>query len=198
MRIDLNPVLKKEKKTFTTEADLEMNEFSSKLGTFPIVSKTPVLLSLTNEGERKLNISGKVTLEIVIPCSRCLEDVTEEFDLDFERNVDMALSESERMAALDEHNYIDGYDLDVDKLVYGEILLNWPMKVLCRDDCKGICSRCGADLNLGTCSCDSTDLDPRMAKIRFKFITYPPQAVPSVRKALPDGRPRLLFLCGSP
>lgn len=50
MRIDLNPVLKKEKKTFTTEADLEMNEFSSKLGTFPIVSKTPVLLSLTNEG----------------------------------------------------------------------------------------------------------------------------------------------------
>lgn len=86
MRIDLNPVLKKEKKTFTTEADLEMNEFSSKLGTFPIVSKTPVLLSLTNEGERKLNISGKVTLEIVIPCSRCLEDVTEEFDLDFERN----------------------------------------------------------------------------------------------------------------
>ena len=52
MRIDLNPVLKKEKKTFTTEADLEMNEFSSKLGTFPIVSKTPVLLSLTNEGER--------------------------------------------------------------------------------------------------------------------------------------------------
>ena len=51
MRIDLNPVLKKEKKTFTTEADLEMNEFSSKLGTFPIVSKTPVLLSLTNEGD---------------------------------------------------------------------------------------------------------------------------------------------------
>ena len=128
MRIDLNPVLKKEKKTFTTEADLEMNEFSSKLGTFPIVSKTPVLLSLTNEGERKLNISGKVTLEIVIPCSRCLEDVTEEFDLDFERNVDMALSESERMAALDEHNYIDGYDLDVEKLVYGEILMNWPCR----------------------------------------------------------------------
>ena len=107
MRIDLNPVLKKEKKTFTTEADLEMNEFSSKLGTFPIVSKAPVLLSLTNEGERKLNINGKVTLEIVIPCSRCLEDVTEEFDLDFERNVDMTLSESERMTALDEHNYID-------------------------------------------------------------------------------------------
>ena len=128
MRIDLNPVLKKEKKTFTTEADLEMNEFSSKLGTFPIVSKTPVLLSLTNEGERKLSISGKVTLEIVILCSRCLEDVTEEFDLDFERNVDMALSESERMAALDETQLYRWIRLDVDKLVYGEILMNWPMQ----------------------------------------------------------------------
>ena len=172
MRIDLNPVLKKEKKTFTTEADLEMNEFSSKLGTFPIVSKTPVLLSLTNEGERKLNISGKVTLEIVIPCSRCLEDVTEEFDLDFERNVDMALSESERMAALDEHNYIDGYDLDVDKLVYGEIVMNWPMQGLCKEDCKGLCPSCGANLNLTTCDCDSTDLDPRMAKIRDVFSKF--------------------------
>ena len=172
MRIDLNPVLKKEKKTFTTEADLEMNEFSSKLGTFPIVSKTPVLLSLTNEGERKLNISGKVTLEIVIPCSRCLEDVTEEFDLDFERNVDMALSESERMAALDEHNYIDGYDLDVDKLVYGEILMNWPMQVLCKEDCKGICSHCGKDLNEGPCSCEQESPDPRMAAIRDIFSKF--------------------------
>ena len=169
MRIDLNPVLKKEKKTFTTEADLEMNEFSSKLGTFPIVSKTPVLLSLTNEGERKLNISGKVTLELVIPCSRCLEDVAEEFDLDVDRNVDMTISESERMTALDDHNYIAGYDRDVDKLVYGEILMNWPMQVLCKDDCKGRCPSCGANLNLTTCDCDSTDLDPRMAKIRDVF-----------------------------
>lgn len=172
MQIELNTVLSTEKKVITTEADLEMKEFSSQLGKFPIVSKTPVLLSLTNEGERKLRINGKVTLEIVIPCSRCLEEVTKEFSLDFERKVDMALSESERMAALDEHNYIDGYNLDVDKLVYGEILVNWPMQVLCKEDCKGLCPSCGANLNLTTCDCDNTDLDPRMAKIRDIFSKF--------------------------
>ena len=101
MQIDLNTVLKTDDKTITTEAGIEMDAFSSRLGTFPIVSKTPVLLTLTNKGERKLRISGKVTLDIVIPCSRCLQDVTKEFALDFERNVDMSLSEAERMTALD-------------------------------------------------------------------------------------------------
>jgi len=172
MRIELNTVIKTEKKVYTTEADLEMEYFSSRLGKFPIVSKTPVLLSLTNEGERKLRINGKVTLDIVIPCGRCLEDVKEEFALDFERNVDMALSESERNAALDEHDYIDGYELDVDKRVYGEILMNWPMQVLCKEDCKGLCPSCGANLNLTTCDCESTDLDPRMAKIRDIFSKF--------------------------
>ncbi len=48
-----------------------------------------------------------------------------------------------------------GFELDVDKLVYAEILVNWPMRVLCKDDCKGICKVCGMNLNKGTCSCDS-------------------------------------------
>ncbi|MFQ8840665.1 MAG: YceD family protein [Clostridium fessum] len=40
------------------------------------------------------------------------------------------------------------------------------MKVLCREDCKGICNRCGTNLNLRTCTCDTRSLDPRMSVIR--------------------------------
>ena len=54
----------------------------------------------------------------------------------------------------------------------GEILMNWPMQVLCKEDCKGLCPSCGANLNLTTCDCDSTDLDPRMAKIRDVFSKF--------------------------
>ena len=65
-----------------------------------------------------------------------------------------------------------GYDLDVDELVYSEILVNWPLRVLCKEDCKGICSICGKNLNHGTCDCDHTDLDPRMAQIRDIFNKF--------------------------
>ena len=68
--------------------------------------------------------------------------------------------------------YIHGYDLDVDELVYSEILVNWPLRVLCKEDCKGICSICGKNLNHGTCDCDHTDLDPRMAQIRDIFNKF--------------------------
>lgn len=71
-----------------------------------------------------------MSFEAVIPCSRCLEDVSVRIDMDFEKSVDMKLSASEKIEELDEQNFIDGYNLDVDKLVYGEILINWPTKVL--------------------------------------------------------------------
>ena len=108
----------------------------------------------------------------MIPCSRCLEDVDTEFVIEFDKELDMKMDDGERQKALDEHSYIEGYNLDVDELVYGEILVNWPVKVLCKEDCKGICSVCGTNLNLSTCSCETTDLDPRMAKIRDIFSKF--------------------------
>ena len=63
----------------------------------------------------------------------------------------------------EEKDYIDGYDLDVDKLVFGEILISMPGKTLCKEDCKGICLICGANLNKGECGCDRDILDPRMS-----------------------------------
>ena len=56
--------------------------------------------------------------------------------LTFEREVDANATEEERIEALDEQPYMNGYNLDVDLLVYGELVVNMPMKVLCRDDCK--------------------------------------------------------------
>ena len=71
--------------------------------------------------------------------------------------------------AADEMSFVTGYELDTDALVGNEILINWPMKVLCHEDCKGICTVCGKDLNDGECGCDTFVPDPRMAVIKDIF-----------------------------
>ena len=60
----------------------------------------------------------------------------------------------------------------MDKLVCSEILVSWPSKVLCKEDCKGLCNTCGTNLNLKTCDCEPTDLDPRMAQIQEIFNKF--------------------------
>lgn len=172
MLIDLTQITKNEGKVIQTEAVYEPEQFCLDTDKFPIISKSPVSLRITNKGDQVLQIAGKMELVVLIPCSRCLEDVNTELSIEFVKEADMKLTASDKIEALDEQNYIDGYNLDVDKLVYGEILLNWPVKVLCREDCKGLCSVCGVNLNLQTCDCDSTDLDPRMAKIRDIFSKF--------------------------
>ena len=71
-----------------------------------------------------------------------------------------------RLCLLEEH------ELDVDRLIYDEILVNWPTKVLCKDDCKGICPVCGQNLNQQDCGCDRQVIDPRMAKFQDIFNEF--------------------------
>ena len=59
--------------------------------------------------------------------------------------------------------------LNVEALINSEILINLPEKVLCRPDCRGICSICGHNLNDGECGCDDFVPDPRMAAIKDIF-----------------------------
>ena len=110
MQIALNDVLKDDGKILRVDADFGPDTFEMKLGKYPITRKTPVSLVLTNKGKRNLLIQGRMDLTILIPCGRCLEEVPVEFELDFEKKIDMNLTEEERREALDECAYIHGYD----------------------------------------------------------------------------------------
>ena len=92
--------------------------------------------------------------------------------LEFTKYVDLGVSDAELREGFDESNFIDGYYLDVDKMLYNEILVGWPTKVLCSEDCKGICSVCGQNLNEGICDCEDTGLDPRMSVVRDLFKNF--------------------------
>ena len=117
-------------------------------------------------------MNAETRIVVAIPCDRCLDDVKREFVLDCAKHVDVGLSDAELTEELDESNFIDGYHLDVDKLLYGEILSDWPVKVLCREDCKGLCKVCGQNLNTGSCNCEEPGLDPRMSVVRDLFKNF--------------------------
>ena len=170
MRVELADVISSENKEMSKQVEIELLSFDSKLGQFPVVKKEPFVLKFTNEENKRLLIQGETEVTIAIPCGRCLEDVEQVFRLVVEKEIDLAGGSEE--PAMEELALMAGTSLDVDQLIFGEILVSWPMKVLCREDCKGICKRCGANLNLAECQCQKTELDPRMAAIQDIFNKF--------------------------
>ena len=174
MLIALSKVLSAPHRSIHEVVCCELEDIRTRMGKFPVLSKEDVVLNVSYLKKRQLKINGKTSLVVEIPCDRCLEPVAVELKLDFTKKVELNQSEDDNMFSdeFDESNYIDGYTLDVDKLVYNEVLIGWPTKILCSEDCKGICNVCGQNLNLGTCDCEDTSLDPRMSVIRDLFKNF--------------------------
>ena len=170
MRIELADIISSEDKEMSKQAEVELKSFDSKLGQFPIVKKELFVMKFTNESNKHLLIQGETELTIAIPCGRCLEDVDRTFHIVIEKEIDLTGSNEEK--SMDGSDYMTGMILDVDQLIFGEILMRWPMKVLCREDCKGICMRCGANLNITECQCRKAEPDPRMAAIQDIFNRF--------------------------
>lgn len=172
MLINLSDTLSDQHRTVEETVPLTMDVIRLKSGEYPVVSSGPVHVRAEHIRGKELLIHADARLVAVIPCDRCLEDVRYEFVLDSTKHVDVGLSDAELTEELDESNFIDGYYLDVDRMLYQEILSEWPEKVLCREDCRGLCSVCGQNLNTGTCDCEDPGLDPRMSVVRDLFKNF--------------------------
>lgn len=170
MKVELADIISCENKEVSKQVEIDLMSFNSRLGEFPIVKKTPFVLKLTNEENKRLLIQGEAEVTIVVPCDRCLQDVEQEFHIVVDKELDLTNRDEEK--SMNEADYMIGTNLDVDKLIFGEILVSWPMKVLCKEDCKGICKRCGANLNITECQCQKTEPDPRMAAIQDIFNKF--------------------------
>lgn len=169
MIVNISDVISNEKKEIIKEVEITLDSFEFKMGKFPIVEKAPFALCFTNVENERLVIEGNTEIVIAIPCDRCLSETKKIFSLHIDKEIPLKEIIPEDAGETGDTNYMVGKCLDVDKLVFGELLVKWPMKVLCKSDCKGICKRCGIDLNLETCQCQKTELDPRMAAIQDIF-----------------------------
>ena len=110
-----------------------------------------------------LVMTGEVSTTIHGTCDRCAAD----FDRDVLIPIDVVLvTEMANEENEDEWVFpLEGDSADLDDIVRTVFVLNLDSKLLCKEDCKGICHRCGKNLNDGPCSCQK-ELDPRFAALK--------------------------------
>ena len=140
---------------FSFSIDFSQSEFG---GAYP--AQEPVLVSgqVRNEaGVLLLSAEMKTTLHCV--CDRCAKPFLQEKEVQWQcvLATEKQNEDNDDIVLLEEGEFVD-----VEDLARTAFLLEMDTKMLCSQDCKGLCPRCGADLNLGPCSCKK-ELDPRMA-----------------------------------
>ena len=168
MFVNLTDMLTNEDRVVSMQAETEITEVSVGGEKYPVLASSPVSFVFTNIGKGRARIEGKADFVFSAGCDRCLKPVEESREICFTREVwapDMAAEPS----VYEEQPFMEGFQLNVEDLLISEIVTSWPMKILCKPDCKGICPTCGRDLNEGTCDCDHFVPDPRMAAIKDIF-----------------------------
>ena len=110
-----------------------------------------------------VEVDGTITCNIDGFCDRCLAPVKKKIVLPFQQTFykDSGVEE-------DDYVYFDS-KLDVTQAVRDEIVLGLPMSLLCSDDCKGLCPKCGANRNITDCDCDTTKENPFSILKNIKF-----------------------------
>ena len=161
MIIDINPILKGECNELSLDYSLLIGEPVGDIS-FP----EPIFVV----GYVK-NMAGYITLELdakvkyKTACARCLAPIEATKNISFSKTV---ITDTEDFQDTENDDYIvsdDGY-IDSDETLIEQIILELPLRHLCKEDCKGLCPKCGADLNKVSCSCDTSEPDPRFDVLR--------------------------------
>lgn len=109
-----------------------------------------------------VSVAGKIVCDVVGRCDRCLDDVHKKFVLDFNQTFFKDVAE-------DDGYVYSGSKLDITKAVEDEIVLSLPTLLLCNENCKGLCPKCGANRNHVDCGCDAGRENPFSALKNLKF-----------------------------
>jgi uncharacterized protein len=144
------------------------------LGGTELALLTPVGYELTiSKVEDHLHIKGPVRCAVKATCARCLQ----EFPLSLDGDLDIELAPKTAASMTGELElkgedldvyYFEGDEIEVDPLVYEEVMLNVPPKPLCNDACRGLCETCGTNRNYEECRCNRSA--PTLLEEKLKYF----------------------------
>lgn len=120
---------------------------------------------------KDIRVRGDLSTRLRVSCARCLEPVDQvvarKFDLLYRpQGTDARAEELSVTDAEAEIGYYRGDGLELQDVLREQILLALPLKIVCRDDCKGLCPHCGKNLNAEQCSCAEPLEDPRWEALK--------------------------------
>lgn len=169
MKLDLRPLLAGDRLlSFDYELllDIDPEDTTSFLYGVSFPSPMKVVGDITNTAGY-MRMSLEMSVDYVAECARCLSPVNGKFTLSLEKTVAprsllLGLDEDK----LDDYAIIEDGFLDMDEQLRTQLEMEFPLRFLCRDDCKGLCQRCGKNLNDGSCDCSDKEIDPRLAPLQ--------------------------------
>ena len=169
MKLDLRPLLAGDRLLdFDYEIPLDTSTIDAGSFLYGVGFPSPLKVKgdITNTAGY-MRMSLTMSLQYSAECARCLSPVFGEFALDLEktvapRNLLGDLPEDK----LDDYAIIEDGFLDIDAQLLEELEMEFPARFLCSDDCRGLCSRCGKNLNEGDCGCKNDEIDPRLEPLR--------------------------------
>lgn len=159
MIIDLKKIFVNENSSIPIDYSLDLSnlEFS---GSCPL--KKPVSLKGTVSNKASLvRFEAVVSYEYDAPCDRCGTDTATRYSV----KVDKSLAASIQGEESDTILLVPDMKFNLEEFLYSETIVSLPMKHLCKEDCKGICFKCGKNLNEGKCECPEKEIDPRLAAL---------------------------------
>ena len=144
---------------FETSLDLSQMEFG---GSMPLTEPIHAVGQVRNTAG-VLVMTGELTTRLHGECDRCAKPFERDFAVSLEA---VLVTELENEDYDDPWTFeLDGDQADLDDILTTAVVLNMDSKLLCSEDCKGLCPKCGADLSLGPCDC-KPEMDPRLAVLQ--------------------------------
>lgn len=159
MIIDLKRIFVNENSSLPIEYSLDMSnvDFS---GVYPLKKPVEIIGTVSNKASL-VELDARINYVFEAPCDRCGVDCAEKHTLHIQKSLAPSIEGEESDSIL----LVPDMKLDLDELVYSEVIVSLPMKHLCKDDCKGICAKCGKNLNEGKCDCPEKEIDPRLSAL---------------------------------
>jgi uncharacterized protein len=120
---------------------------------------------------KDIRLRGRLTAGLELQCARCVEPVAQDIVREFELlyrplGADAGREELSVTGAEAEIGYYQGDGILLEDVLREQVLLALPLRVTCREDCRGLCVHCGKNLNEEQCSCATAVPDPRWMALR--------------------------------
>ena len=159
MIIDLKKIFVNDNSSLPLEYSFDMSavEFS---GLFPLKKPVTIVGTVSNKASL-VRLTADICYEYDAPCDRCGVDTKISHTVKVEKSLACAIEGEESDTII----IVPDMKLDLGEFIYSEVIVSLPMKHLCSEECKGICPKCGRNLNDGKCDCPEKEIDPRLAKL---------------------------------